>query len=70
MISLPTTHQRSFFRACNIFGFASNCDDYLHLSEAALEDKFKRMSCDFRYYNPEIHIATFALPEMINQVIK
>ncbi len=51
------------------FGWASDCDDYLHLDADVLKERLNAIVGAMKYYNPQIHLASFALPGFIQEQI-
>lgn len=47
--------------------FASNGVNPLSLDRTGVEERYHRLSLKTRYYNPDIHFASFSLPEYIRQ---
>lgn len=50
------------------FGFATN-GDYLPFDKNEIERKFEKMTGKMKYYNSDIHVAAFALPEYIKDLM-
>lgn len=51
-------------------GFATNSSDNLNISIEELKRKFARSNIgDLKYYNPEVHLASFALPNYIKKLV-
>ena len=47
-------------------GWSSNCEDYKKMSQKVIESRLKeRVKGEMEYYNPAIHIASFAVPEFM-----
>ncbi len=52
-----------------LFGFASNNKDIRRVSLATIKERFAQANIKTRYYNPDIHIASFALPQYLLEAI-
>ena len=51
------------------FGWASDDREARHQSEAAIAERFAKTGLRTRYYNPEIHVAAFALPNYVRALM-
>jgi len=51
-------------------GFATNNNEALHVSLETLRSRYEKAGLATEYYNPEAHIAAFALPEYIRRAIE
>ena len=47
------------------FGFASQCSRYRQRDIHFIRDQFEGSAIKTRYYNPDIHVASFALPQYL-----
>ncbi len=45
------------------FGFATDTPEYFHVSSEELQKRLEAIDGQMQYYNPAVHIASFALPE-------
>jgi len=52
------------------FVFASKGIDPLNIHLAQLEKRYRKFKLKTRYYNPEIHLASFALPTHIKETVE
>ena len=51
------------------FGWATDEEDYLKLSLAQIQERAKTIQGALKYYTPEIHVSSFALPLFIKNLI-
>lgn len=47
------------------FAWASDNEQLRQLDEAAIRERFVRSGIETRYYNPALHVASFALPQYV-----
>ena len=64
LITLPSC-QSVFMRGSSSFRLMTDTHDYQKLSKKELQKRIKRVQGEMQYYNPDIHKASFALPEYI-----
>ncbi|MGD0664504.1 MAG: polyamine aminopropyltransferase, partial [Rhabdochlamydiaceae bacterium] len=51
-------------------GYATERTDYRSISEEEIAKRVSKIGGSFKYYNPEIHKASFALPQFIHDMLK
>ena len=51
-------------------GYATDCLDYRNVTEEELAKRTANVQGNFTYYNPQIHKASFALPQFMHDAIK
>ncbi len=52
-----------------VFGWASDAPGLRRTDLATIKRRYEQSGIDTRYYNPEIHVAAFALPQYVLQAI-
>jgi spermidine synthase len=50
-------------------GFATDSGEYFKLSSDILWDRFAKLNIETKYYNPDVHLASFALPNFIKNLL-
>jgi len=59
----------SYYGGIMTFAWATNNPDLRQLDLAVLKDRFKEAKFSCRYYNPVIHLNSFALPQYLLEAL-
>ena len=50
-------------------GWATDDADLRHQSLETIQARFDALNTDTQYYNPAVHVASFALPNFIRKIV-
>ena len=51
------------------FGWATDAAELRAVDQATLQARFNASQIETRYYNPDIHLASFALPQYLQKAL-